>query len=256
MKIKIINKNENEITFLLEESTPQFANALRRICVEEVPVLAIETVDFIENDSVFHDEILAHRLALVPFSFDKDELNLPDECKCEGKGCSQCQTVLVLEKKGPATVYAKDLKSDSKSVKAMYPDMPIVELADGQKIKLEATAILGIGRKHAKWQASRSFYREYPLISVDGKINNAEDAEKICPKNALKLTGKASVTEDCDICGECVKIAEPKGSLKITGDRTRFIFTVETISGLSPEEIVLGAVDVLKKKLSEFGKQI
>ncbi len=73
----------------------------------------------------------------------------------------------------------------------------------------------------------------------------------------MKIEGnKVSVTKDCDMCQECVKIAEPEGVLEVSGDPTKFIFYVESISGLDAEQIVLLSVDILKKKIKEFQKQL
>lgn len=257
MKTQILEKTDSEIKFVLGESVPQFANALRRIMMMEVPTLAIETVEFTANDSALFDEVLAHRLGMIPLTFDRKAMNLRSECKCEGKGCSLCQVSFVIDKKGPCVVYAKDMKSTDKAVRAVFPDTPIVELLDGQKLKLEATAELGLGRTHAKWKAAKASYRYYPSATMSGKIENPEECANACPKGAVKISGsKIEIDPLCDICGECVKNCKPAGAIKIIGDSTRFVFSVETISALKPEEIVIQAAEVLQKKAEDFGKQV
>ena len=252
MKVKIIEKDERVIKFILEGSNPQFANALRRTMIGGIPVLAIKEVDFYENDSALFDELIAQRLSLIPFVFEPKELNLPEDCSCEGKGCMQCQVVFALDKKGPCVVRADDLKSTHESVKPLYPEMPIVELLDGQKLKLEATGVLGFGKNHAKWQAAKAFYRYFPFVEKEGK--NSEKAIEVCPKNALKFENKKLVVaEDCDLCGECMKV-DPE--LKISGDETKFIFTVESVCGLPPERIVISAIEELKKKIKSLKKDV
>ncbi len=251
MKVEILEKSEREIKFVLHGANPQFANALRKTMMAGVPVLAVKEVDFYENSSALFDELLAHRLALIPLTFDPKELKLKEECSCNGKGCALCQVVLVLDKTGPCIVRAGDLKSTHESVKPLYPEMPIVELLEGQRVKLEATAVLGFGSEHARWQAAKAFYRYYPYVAKEGK--KTKEAMKICPKNALfEEGGKLKVTMDCDLCGECMKV-DPE--LEIKGDDTKFIFTVESVCGLSAEQIVLKAVEVLEKKLKELKKE-
>lgn len=257
MKLQILEKSDSEIKFVFEESVPQFANALRRIMMGEVPTLAIETVEFTANDSALFDEVIAHRLGLIPLTFDKNAFNLKEECGCEGKGCSLCQVTLVLDKKGPCIVYARDMKSTDKTVQAVFPDIPITELLEGQKLKLEAVAQLGLGKTHAKWKAAKASYRYYPVAKLNGKIENPEECMKACPKGAIKINGdKVEIDLLCDICSECVKACKPEGVLTIMGDDTKFVFTVETVSALKPDEIVLEAADILHKKAKEFEKQV
>lgn len=52
------------------------ANALRRIMISEVPTMAIENVYIYNNTSVMHDEILAHRLGLIPIFADARQFDI------------------------------------------------------------------------------------------------------------------------------------------------------------------------------------
>lgn len=260
MKIHILSKSDKEISFIMEgeEITPQFANALRRIAMNEVPTLAIDVVDFSANDSVLYDEILAHRLGLIPLLFDGKALSLPEDCKCEGKGCSQCQVVLVLDKKGPCIVYAKDFKSTDKSVQPVFPDTPIVELFEGQKLKSDATAVLGLGKNHAKWQAAKAWHRYYPLLKVTGNCKDCTECIKLCSKKLIVKKGEKVELKNpelCDLCKECIKGCKD-GSLELTGDEHKIIFTAESISGLKAEDVILQAADILEKKAKEFGRAV
>jgi len=256
LKIKVLEKTDTEMKFLLEDSNPQFANALRRIIIAEIPILAIEYVDFTINDSVLYSEIIAHRLGLIPLVFNSKDFHFKEEHEGR-KTCSMCEVIFAINKKGPEMVYSKDMKSSNPDVKPLYDNIPIVELFDDQRLKLEASASLGLGLRHARYQAANAFYRYYPLVKVSEKVNNVDEVIKSCPKNALKFeNNKFSVSLDCDICKECVKVAKPDGVLEIVGDNTKFIFNVESISGLKPEDIVLQAVDILKKKVKEFGKEV
>ncbi len=257
MKVDIIKKDERKVTFLLEGTTPQFANALRRISMVEVPNLAVVYVDFNKNGSVLYDETVAHRLALIPLVFNVKNFGFKETCQCEGKGCSLCEVVFAVNKKGPCIVYSKDLKSSNKEVKPLYDNIPIVELGDGQEIKFAAVASLGTGRDHAKFNTATSFYRYYPNIKMESQVKNPEECVKVCPKNALDIKGnKATVSIDCDLCKECYKVADPKKALNIWGDETKFIFTVESISGLGAEEILTTAIKILKNKASDLEKGI
>ena len=219
--------------------------------------MAIEYADFSVNDSVLYNEIIAHRLGLIPLVFNPKNFHFKEEEHKEGKTCSMCEVVFAVNKKGPGIVYSKDMKSSNPDVKPLYDNIPIVELFDDQKLKLEASASLGLGLKHARHQAANVFYRYYAIVKTKEKVSNVDEVIKSCPKNALKFeNNKFSVSLDCDLCKECLKVAKPEGVLEIIGDNTKFIFDVESISGLKPEDIVFRAVDILKKKVKDFGKEV
>jgi len=258
--VKIISKKKSDVLkFVLEGTTPAFANTLRRIMVSEIPVLSIDWVDFHDNNSSLFDETIAHRLGLIPLEFDPEKINMREECECGGKGCPKCEVVFAVEKTGPATVYSGDMKSSNPEVKPTSPDFPIVELLNGQSIKFEAVAHLGTGNSHAKWQAAIASYQYYPEIVVDYKKCDEKALKKCvsaCPKNILKLeSGKLVLTdpEKCDLCMKCTEVCD---CVKFKEDTDKFIFRVESASGLKPEQIVSKAAEILEKKAKDFENKI
>jgi DNA-directed RNA polymerase I and III subunit RPAC1 len=60
----------DELIFEISGVDVSFANALRRIMISEVPTIAIEHVYMWNNSSIVHDEVLAHRIGLVPIDCD------------------------------------------------------------------------------------------------------------------------------------------------------------------------------------------
>ena len=142
----------------LKGVTLQYANALRRICLNGVPVFAIDTIDVIENTSVLPDEGLAHRLGLVPIKTDLKRFNEPSKCDCQSEiGCSNCKVMLVLDTGDTdvtKTIFTDELTSEDDSVKPVSDKIPIIQLAPGQRVKVECYARLGRGREHAKWNSS------------------------------------------------------------------------------------------------------
>jgi DNA-directed RNA polymerase subunit D len=255
MKIKILEKNEMKMNFLLEGSNPAFANTLRRIMMNEVPTMAVEFADVEVNTSGLFDEVLVHRIGLIPLTFDRKIYNMKDECKCKGKGCSQCEVVLVLEKQGPCIVKAGDMKSTADNVKPSDPEIPIVELLEGQSVKFEATAQLGHGSTHVKWQASIAAYKNTPTVRV-----NAEKAETkivdICPVNVFeKKDGKVKVAResDCTLCMRCTEISE---GVTVGTEEGSFIFTVESVSGLPVREVADSALEILEARASDLHDEL
>ncbi len=59
--------------FLLTNTDISVANALRRVCLAEVPTLAIEFVIVEENSSALMEEFLSQRLGLIPIRYVPDE---------------------------------------------------------------------------------------------------------------------------------------------------------------------------------------
>ncbi|MBI5332079.1 MAG: DNA-directed RNA polymerase subunit D [Candidatus Aenigmarchaeota archaeon] len=252
MDVKIFEKSENKIVVEIDDINPAFANSLRRVLLNEIPVLAIEDVDVIENTSGFYDEGLAHRLGLIPLKFSK--LNLKDECKCNGKGCSNCQVSISLDKKGPCVIKASDLIFSS-DAKPIDPDIPIAELLDEQKVKLEATAMLGVGRDHAKWQPAVVGYRYVPIVKIKDKSDIAA-ALKACPQGVfVKKDNTIGLSKpiNCDLCMRCAELCE---GISVSQDDTKFIFTIESVCGLSAEELFLKALDILEDKSKDFVKAV
>ncbi|MFB5621693.1 MAG: DNA-directed RNA polymerase subunit D [Candidatus Nitrosomaritimum yanchengensis] len=156
--LEIISKDERKMSVKLKGVPLQYANALRRLCLNGVPVFAIDTVDIIENSSVLPDEGLAHRLGLVPLRTDLARFNEPSKCECQSEtGCSNCKVMLVLDSGDTdvtKTIFTDELTSEDDSVKPTSEKIPIVQLAPGQRVKVECYARLGRGREHAKWNSS------------------------------------------------------------------------------------------------------
>jgi DNA-directed RNA polymerase subunit D len=142
------------------QDVPQwYLNTLRRLAMTEVPVMAIELVEFSKNDSILYDEIIAHRLGLVPLTTDAQSYTRVTSEEIGAKEyLAQSSCKLTLKAKGPGVVYAKDLVSKDPKIKPVYPDMPIAKLLEGQELELVATAVLGIGKDHTKWSPCHSHF--------------------------------------------------------------------------------------------------
>jgi DNA-directed RNA polymerase subunit D len=164
MDIKVLSREQDTLRFVLSDVSPAFANAIRRIILAEVPVMAIDDVMILENSSVMYDEILAHRLGLIPVTTDQT-YNLPEECTCKSElGCEKCRASLSLEVEASdpvEVVYTSHLKPENPEVKPVSDKIPIIKLAQGQRVKLEAYARLGRGRDHAKWQPASACTYSY-----------------------------------------------------------------------------------------------
>ena len=177
VSLEVVSKDENKMTFLVKNSSPAYSNALRRIMLTEVPVMAIEELEIKKNNSALYDEVLAHRLGLIPLTTDLKSYELPESEKDIEEMKAKCTLLLTLKEKGPKTVYASDLKSKDPKVKPVFPKIPIVKLLKDQQIELSAVAILGRGKDHAKFSACHVWYNYNPKITINKKadLSNFKD---------------------------------------------------------------------------------
>lgn len=256
MEITIIHKKDNIVHFLVEGVDVAFANALRRTMLTRLPSMAIDEVLVLENTSVMYDEMLAHRLGLIPLVTDLESYNLPEDCDCEGKGCSLCQCTLTLEEETSEEekiVYSRDLTSQDPKVVPASGDIPLVKLAPNQRLIIEAYARLGKGVENAKFQpVSTVSYKYVPIVEVDKKkCNQCGDCVDVCPKNILLVDGDTISTQntlDCSLCEACVEVCEP-GAITIDSKKDAFLFKVESTGALSPEDIVEKSAELLKERI-------
>jgi len=253
MKIKLIKSDDpNKLSFILSDSYFEFANSLRRALITEVPVMAVDEVNFIKNSSAFYDEMIALRLGLIPLISDSKTYNLRSDCSCKGKGCAKCTCILSLNIKGPKIVTAGDLKSSDPKIKPVNPDIPIIKLFGKQELKFEAKAILGFGRDHAKWTASMASYQYYPIINLNGCAH--KESFDACPKKVFDYTNKKLTVKELEACDLCLACADacPKKEIEVKGDETKFIFNVESWGQYKAIDLLNQAITALDNKFNEF----
>ncbi|MDA0925684.1 MAG: DNA-directed RNA polymerase subunit D [archaeon] len=206
MKTEIVEgwPQGHEIRILISDTDASQVNAIRRALIADVPKLAITRVDFsqgvtqdnkgevVESVNVLPDEVLAHRLAMIPIPTNLNEgLVFPDTCQnCKDvvekdKGCPMCQVLYTLSARGPSadseeefkTVYARDITTISDPVfdiREEHKDIPLTVLAKGQFLEFYAFAVLGRGRDHAKWSPVAAVGFRPQCIAVLDKPKKAE----------------------------------------------------------------------------------
>ncbi|XP_050367872.1 uncharacterized protein LOC126786172 [Argentina anserina] len=305
-RVEVIRLEKNEMEFDMIGIDPAIANAFRRILISEVPTMAIERVLIANNTSVIQDEVLSHRLGLIPIRadprlFEFTEKDSPNErntivfglkvrCEKQGKrkGLKQegqeqdGQTRITVKSKDlvwlpngskfalesePGKTYTSFQKSqDTMEVFSTNPigptdgDITIARLGPGQEIELEALAVKGIGKEHAKWSpVAPAWYRMLPEVIILKDIED-EQAEKLvatCPVKVFDIEdigkGKKRATvarpRKCTLCRECIR--EGKGwedSLSLRRVKDHFIFTIESTGVLPPEVLFTEAVKILQDK--------
>jgi len=253
--MKIYKKTPEDAVFSADIEEP-LANAIRR-SVQEIPILAIDEIEVFKNDSVLYDEVLAHRLGLLPLKTDKTMLEKSRKKKSSEKKEEGMlyEAKLKLSKKGPCIVYSGDIGGGAEVV---FKEMPLTVLKKGHEIELVATAALGKGIEHAKYSPGMFYYREfYEVIPKKGKdadkeflenlpiliINPGENGEE--PEfERYKFKNGKNTREMYEELKSNVSIEKGKG----------IIFFAESFGQIKAEEIVIGAIEALKKNLEPFMK--
>jgi DNA-directed RNA polymerase II subunit RPB3 len=169
--------------------------------IAEVPTLAIDKVEFEENNTALQDEFLAHRLGLIPLRSTKpmSQWNYFHACEeCSGDGsCDLCSVRFSLDcdydtmlakmpevmAGTPIKVTSQDLICHSKEVFPVHfgdedeeisshdRGIMIIKIGPGQRLKFEAIAIKGIGKEHAKWSPVATVALKYdPIVRLNDDI--------------------------------------------------------------------------------------
>jgi len=178
LSLEIINENEQKVSVKIKGVPIQYANALRRICLNGVPIYAVESIDVLENSSVLADEGIAHRVGLIPLKTDLEA----------SKDGNENDKIMLTIDSGVSeetrTILSGDLKSQDNNVIPTSNDIPIVTLAPGQSLKFEAYARLGKGTEHARWN-SANIATLTDSEKDDEKILTVESTGALNPKHII-----------------------------------------------------------------------
>jgi len=274
MKIKVLEIDQQFGRFLIEDTTPAQVNAIRRTLLADVPTMAIDTVEInqgiirdeegkeYESVAPLFDEIIAHRLGLLPVPTDLENYVFRDSCECGGVGCSHCTITYIINKKGPCTVYSGDLipvGNDSK-LKIADPLIPIVELKEGQALVAYAIAELGTGKDHAKWQpVSGLGYTYYPTVRIDTKKcpEKCREILKSCPSNAKKVEGDTVTVTRIEKCYELMDYIDAlEDAAEVEYDESRIIMQYETDGSISAKDAIEYALLLLDEGFMNIGDRV
>jgi DNA-directed RNA polymerase subunit D len=239
--VEFIDHDDRKARFVVRNTTPAFANGIRRALLADVQTLSIDEVRFVENSSVMFDEQIALRLGLVP-------LTTPDDIT-EGD-----TVTLALDVEGPGTAYSGDLVSHDSAVEAAEKNVPIIHLKDDQRLELEADAVLGHGRDHAKHQGGVAVgYRHLQQVNVVGDEAEYSDDEPEIFRGVIEDDGELVPSEafDNDLTerypGKEVEVEDVPGA---------FVFHVESDGSMPVRELVLRGVDTLVDRADELEQAV
>jgi DNA-directed RNA polymerase I and III subunit RPAC1 len=250
-RVEIKELDEERIVFDMIGVSAPIANAFRRILIAEVPTMAIDKIHLYQNTSIIQDEVLVHRLGLIPIKVDPRKFKFPKEvddsltpesalvftlhavCKAKKGGNGEEE---VLEN---SEVYSGDLKwvPQGNQEEEFGDDVPkpvidnilIARMRPGQEIEAELFVEKGIGRDHTKWSpVCTASYKLLPEVKIVKGISSDEaDAfVKSCPMGVFDIEdGVPTVTDSrkCTLCRECIRNPLFQDKVELNRVRDHFI---------------------------------
>ena len=220
------NTKEDRVVFDLINAPPSHANALRRTLLADVPSMAFDLVGVDQNTSVMPDEVMCHRIGLIPLNVDSSLFQFPPETPnpqteddpnivllfglhvIGGNGPdpnydsvdSSAEGELLPTYTGPSgkvmsshfvwMPFPGQTEIFTNPPSVLHDDIEITQLKPGQEVHLYARAYKGTGAIHAKFSpVCTAYYRSLPLIEVDQSM--PEGIKKLlvekCPRHVFDI---------------------------------------------------------------------
>ena len=274
--IEIKSKTKEELVFDITGVDATIVNTLRRIMIAEIPTMAIETVIINQNTSIIPDEVLAHRLGLIPILADANDFEeKKEDDDFTEKNCLKFKLNVKCEKVGNKIIneqiFSKDLifepignqknkfydeKNKKYNVGLVHDDIYLNKLTPGMEIDLICYCVKGIGRVHAKWSpVCTAYYKLINKINFLKEIsgNDAQELKQLCPKGVFIVNKKGNAEvgniRECTSCRECIRQEKFKDSIELGKIADHYEFHIESVGMYTPESIFFRAIDVLKNKI-------
>lgn len=298
MKTQIVDgwPKGNRIKILITDTDAAQVNAIRRTILSDVPKMAISKVrfelgktqdqkgEYFESVNALPDEVIAHRLAMIPIPTYLDEFVFPeDDPANEGLpedqwGSPASQIIYHCSIRGPSsenkeetkTVRAGDLNvlGETKlQISETHQDIPLTILLHGQYLEFYAYATLGRGKDHAKWAPASAITFHQREVAV---LNNKKKA-KILFDLDLGVSqadfGKDGRIDEIDQVEKMRKAmaqvsqgtgrdADFNNAISMEKVDREFIFSFDTDGSLSPEMVFNQACEVLSNRFVLLNEEL
>jgi DNA-directed RNA polymerase alpha subunit len=268
------------LSFSMHNIAPPTANMLRRLILTEVPTMAFDRVLIHANDGVVLDELLSHRLGMCPIAADPAAFEYITENNFTWETAAATHVLKfeldVTASRDPAAapitpVYSGDLKwvpmagQEAMNVRLVQDDILLAKLGRGQRIKLEAYAIKGLGLVHAKWApVAACWYDLATEVALTEPIVGAaaKELKALCPMGVFdvetvdgKQQARVKKAGKCTLCRECIRPPAQTGStdfstkVTVSKNKTALTFTVESLGQYdAPEDVVRAALTLFAER--------
>ena len=277
MKVKVLKMDDYYAQIEFKNVDYSFVNSVRRSLVSMVPCLALHEIDFhmgslgsyvdeesgdekeYESISAMFNEIIAHRLGMLPIPTDKKTVEafggtINDDSK-------QPDIMYSLHKQGPCTVYSGDLEPVNGDDSLIIPEtnVPIVKLSEGQAILVYAKAKMGVASQHTKWQCAVAprFYQAPTITVSSGKGSKA--VLDTVGKEKFTKKGTNHVITNPVVAHQALKDLEKlwndedaQKAMEVTTKTDHFVFEFETNGAMKADLALQQALKAFNTHCEEF----
>ncbi|KAL0947087.1 hypothetical protein HGRIS_013228 [Hohenbuehelia grisea] len=283
LTVQVQRLSNRSIEFDLVGVDASIANALRRVMMAEVPTTAVENVFIFTNTSVIADEVLSHRMGMIPLNIDpalmtmrSEELTDRDtvvfrvdiECRRNydaPEGSTKDSELYInhellsshltwIPQGEQATVFR------DKSPAPTNPNIVLAKLRPGQEIRMDLHVAKGYGQDHAKFSpVATASYRILPSITLNPQ-------KPVPPELALKFqrcfspgvihvdpVTKAVSVKDArkdTVSREALRHPEFNGRFTQGRVKNHFLFNVESEGPYAPERLLIEALICMRQKIA------
>jgi len=225
---------KNSAIYKFTDEDAALVNSLRRIILAEIPNIAFDPVNMVisTNTGNLHNEFLMHRISMIPIHANPSEFD------------DVCQIMFSLNVKNdtvnPINVTSADIRYDvNKTIGNLFPTnhitsshILITRLLPGQEIQMKFKASIGISKDNTRWcpVSKCSFMnaldeeeieRQRAITTIDPSIFEAHHKYRIYKKNAF-------------------------------GEASEFIFYIDSECALTPDYMMMKAIEILIHKLENM----
>ncbi|EEY66588.1 DNA-directed RNA polymerases I and III 40 kDa polypeptide [Phytophthora infestans T30-4] len=255
-------ESESSYSFV-EQSKRQVKVKIQSLTDDEIVFDLIGHVYIWNNSSIIQDEVLAHRLGLIPLNATDENtivFKLDVTCKFDPEHPKDPTKAI------HSSVYSRDLEWVPQgnqeerfgSIRPVHEDILMAKLRPGQSIALEAHCRKGVGKDHAKFSpVATASYRLMPKVELMEKVEGT-DAKRLVEECHIGLFDiediggvPTAVVKDqraCTMCRNCIREPSWNEKIRLGRQSDHFIFSVESVGMIKPEELLLEALNVLAEK--------
>lgn len=280
-RVEVKAKTEDEIQFDMIGVDASIANTVRRVLIAEVPTMAVESCFVYENTSIMHDEILAHRLGLVPIRADPLQFDFVGDVDLDEKNhimfelkvkCTK-NPAAAADETDPDKLYLNSRVTTGQmkwvpvgnqadtfgTIAPVHDDILLVKLRPGQEIDLKMHCVKGIGKDHAKWSpVGTASYRLLPDVQLLKRFTGdaAHKLAKCFTPGVINVQKGADGQEEavvgdsrlCTMSREVFRHPEFADFVVLERIRDHFIFSVESVGQMDAAALVREALGIVRDK--------